>query len=375
MVQQFKKHIVRNLSNLPGWNTNRKIVVFESDDWGSIRMPSVESFLKLKNLGVDMESGDYARYNTYDTLANQEDLEMLFEVLEGIKDQHGNSCVFTAVCVVANPDFKKIRESGFEKYFYEPFTETLKDYYPNQNVFGAWKKGMSRNLFVPQFHGREHLNVIAWLKSLRMGNRDAILAFEEGLWCFVPERSGEPKAENQAAFELTDISDLVEHKSIIFEGLNLFEMLFGYRAKYFVPPNGPINNSLNRVLAENGILFRSAAKLQNESIGLGKTKKVIHWLGQEDTRGIRYITRNCFFEPSQPRKDWVNDCLKDINIAFRWRKPAIISSHRVNYIGVHCPENRNNSLQNLKTLLTSIKKYWPDVEFMSTDKLGELMYQ
>ena len=34
------KNALRNLSNLPGWRTSRKIVVIESDDWGTIRMPS-----------------------------------------------------------------------------------------------------------------------------------------------------------------------------------------------------------------------------------------------------------------------------------------------------------------------------------------------
>lgn len=33
--------VIKNFSNLPGWRTNRKIVVIESDDWGSIRMPSL----------------------------------------------------------------------------------------------------------------------------------------------------------------------------------------------------------------------------------------------------------------------------------------------------------------------------------------------
>ncbi len=365
------QNLFRHLRNVPGWCTSRKIVVIESDDWGSIRMPSKDTFTRLKNMGVDLESFDYRRYNLNDTLAKQIDLEYLFEVLDSVKDKYGNPCVFTAVSVVANPDFKKIRESGFQEYFYEPFTQTLKKYYPNQNVFGLWEEGIERNLFVPQFHGREHLNIAAWLKALRMGNRSTTSAFNEGMWGFMPDIKSGLKVENQAAFRLTDFSDLIEHKEIISDGLSLFQSLFGYRAKYFVPPNGEINNSLNRVLLENGISFRSTEKLQVESIGHEKTKKVIHWLGQKDKYGIRYITRNCVFEPSQKGKDWVDSCLSDIKIAFRLNKPAIISSHRVNYIGVHYPSNRNNSLQLLKNLLNSIMRYWPDVEFVTTIQLGE----
>ena len=51
MISVVKKNIV----NIPGWRTNRKIVVFESDDWGSTRMRSkldYEYFLK-KGFEVD----------------------------------------------------------------------------------------------------------------------------------------------------------------------------------------------------------------------------------------------------------------------------------------------------------------------------------
>jgi hypothetical protein len=39
MINSLKSTLSRNLTNARGWRTNRKIVVIESDDWGSIRMP------------------------------------------------------------------------------------------------------------------------------------------------------------------------------------------------------------------------------------------------------------------------------------------------------------------------------------------------
>lgn len=36
----LKQFITHNLLNIPGWHTNRRIVVIESDDWGSVSMPS-----------------------------------------------------------------------------------------------------------------------------------------------------------------------------------------------------------------------------------------------------------------------------------------------------------------------------------------------
>ena len=163
------------------------------------------------------------------------------------------------------------------------------------------------------------------------------------------------------------------HIGIIKDGLDLFEKLFGYRAIYFVPPNGAFNNILNNTLIENGIKFRSAAKIQHEPLGLGRIRKTYHYLGQKDKTGIKYIVRNCSFEPSRPGNDWVDRCLNDIKIAFRWNKPAIISTHRVNYIGSLDPNNRDKGLKELKRLLTEITRNWTNVEFMTTVQLGELI--
>ena len=69
----------------------------------------------------------------------------------------------------------------------------------------------------------------------------------------------------------------------------------------------------------------------------------------------------------------ISSCLKEIEIAFKWKKPAIISTHRVNYIGYINPKNRDLNLPLLKELITMILKSWPDTEFISSDQLGKLI--
>ena len=84
--------------------------------------------------------------------------------------------------------------------------------------------------------------------------------------------------------------------------------------------------------------------------------------------------RNCAFEPSEnPTKDWINSCLKEIEISFKWKKPAIISTHRVNYIGFINQKNRDTNVPLLKGLISQILKKWPTVEFMTSDELGKLI--
>ena len=138
MTRFSAKSILKDLSSRLGWSTKRHIVVFESDDWGSIRMPSMESFKRLEKLGLDLRSADAERYNLNDSLATASDLAGLFEVLSKAKDSSGNHAVFTPVSIVANPDFQKIKESGSEEYFYEPFTETLKRFSGCEDSFMLW---------------------------------------------------------------------------------------------------------------------------------------------------------------------------------------------------------------------------------------------
>ena len=88
-----------------------------------------------------------------------------------------------------------------------------------------------------------------------------------------------------------------------------------------------------------------------------------------------YFVRNCFFEPTLVKNssNIVNQTLKEIEIAFRWDKPAIISSHRVNYIGSLDIQNRVRNAIKLDELIGNILKKWPDVEFMTSVELGVLI--
>ena len=146
-------------------------------------MPNLKAYNYLIKKGLDIEGGDSKRYNQNDTLESATDLEALYNVLTKFKDYKGHYPKFTAVSLVANPDFEKIRNNNFENYYYEPFTTTLKKYQLD-TCFDLWKEGISSNLFKPQFHGREHLNVAVWMRELQKGDKHALEAFNNGLWGF-----------------------------------------------------------------------------------------------------------------------------------------------------------------------------------------------
>ena len=368
-----KSEIQVLLSNLPGWRTGRKIVVIESDDWGSVYMPDRKSLEALKAKGVPLTT----HYVNNDTLESNEDMEMLFDVLRKHRDSTGRCVVMTGVNVVANPDFDKIRANGFTKYEYELFPETAKHFPGSNRIYELWQQGIRERLLVPVFHGREHLNVQRWMRLLQQGNETVRLAFEYGVSTLSRDIQGQPLPDLRAAFDIDTVEDLHYLREVISSGMEAFEKLFGFRSTFFIPTNGPFNNSLEELTAELGIKYIGTGKIQLEPLGNKEYKKHFRYIGKKNRYNQRYLTRNCFFEPNsweQSReKDWINSCLKEIEIAFRCRKPATISSHRVNYMGTLHPENRANGLKKLDSLLSEIIKRWPDVEFMTSMELGDVI--
>jgi hypothetical protein len=99
-----------------------------------------------------------------------------------------------------------------------------------------------------------------------------------------------------------------------------------------------------------------------------------HVLGEHNSLGQTYLTRNCFFEPALVQKnDWVEYTLSSIRDAFRWNKPAIICAHRINFIGSIDEGNRTRNLKLLDQLLEKICRVWPLVEFITSDQLGDII--
>ena len=65
--------------------------------------------------------------------------------------------------------------------------------------------------------------------------------------------------------------------------------------------------------------------------------------------------------------------MRDIDLAFRLRKPAVISTHRVNFMGGLSTENRDRGISLLDNLLSAMLKRWSDIEFLDVVELGDAM--
>jgi hypothetical protein len=366
----LKRTLSLNLKNIPGWRTSRKILVIESDDWGSNRMPSKEAYDSLEKAGVKVQS----YLNKYDTIERKEDLEALYEVLYSVKDKNGKPAVITPFMNVANPDFEKIKASGFNEYHYETFLDTAARYGSRADFEKLYANGLAEGIFVPEFHSREHLTVQPWMKLLRDCDKDVTTGFDHHYYS-VPTPNIKPAMLSgfRPAFYMGSASELPFLRNSIYEGVDLFKKIFNHAPSVFDAPNGICPIELEKDLAAVGIVSLGVQRKRKVPNGQGGFNNISHSFGQKNEHGQRYYIRNCQFEP------WdgggADYSLAMIKAAFRWGKPAIISSHRVNFAGGIDVANREKSLRELKKLLTTVRKNWPDVEFMSSASLASLMHQ
>ena len=371
-ISKVAKHIEVQRLLQKGQKIGRHIVVFESDDWGSIRMPSVQARTRLLNKGVVLQSP--LSYDLYDTLASEDDLSDLAEVLDSVRDSDDNPAVLTLDTVVANPDFERIKESGFSEYYYEPFSVTLGRYPHHEKSFALWKEGMSKGVFHPQFHAREHLNAQLWLQCLRNHDPSALAAFDEGVFsmrCMVDNKLQRVLETYNARAD----ADYPFMLNAIKEGLDLFERLFGFRSESMIAPCYTWDSPIEEEAACNGVLYLQGSVFQSHSYyySIGHPHQDARYMGTRNSNGQISLVRNCSFEPSQSRKHGKDRCLRDISLQFSNGLPAIVSCHRVNFIGDLVPENRHNNLRQFRELLHTIVRRWPDVKFVSSDQLGRIL--
>ena len=375
MFEFIKKGIDIHL-NYKSFSSNRQLLIIESDDWGSLRTKNKKTLAKLNTISPAVK-GD--RFTQLDSIADADDLSALFEALSSVKDFNGNPACITANVCTANPDFNTIKASNFEEFHYKPFTETLEEYSSRDHLLQLWKNGEQQKLFIPQLHGREHLHAPMWLAELKAGNKELLKAFELGSFGIPYKPVFYEKRKNlQAALDRYYIAGEIEfQKQWIKDSVAIFKNTFGYYSKSFIAPAYIWHKDLHQDLADANVKTLQGIKLQYEPKNKLSSDyyRKLHYTGEIDKKsGLTYTTRNVFFEPaSAPEKDWVNITLKGIDNAFKNNKPAIIGSHRINYIGSLNEQNRKNNLSMLKTILKAIVLKYPKVEFISSAELSEIL--
>jgi len=279
----------------------------------------------------------------------------LFHVLQDNATTNNVSPVFTFNTVMQNPNFDKIRAHNFEKFYGVNLFDSYKEYY-GEDSKAVWDSAIKENLMLPQYHAREHLNAYLWLKDLRKGIKDTKIAFDSNFFGLKTKTSSKLRKHYLATYfsETLDEFDFV--KDTLYDGVEKFEQLFGFKSKSFVASNYTWAAELEKELSKLQFKsIQSQRKQVNTNFNKGTIKYVPHYTGQKNKLNQSYTVRNVLFEPYLDKnKDWAEIAFKQIENAFFWKTPAIICSHRINYVSNMCLKNRDHNLRQLNRLLKKI---------------------
>lgn len=371
----LKQTVFNHIKNIPGWRSHRKLIVFSVDDYGNARIASKSASEKLIQAGIEPQS----HFDRFDSMECREDLEALYDVLSSVKDKNGRHAVFTPYVLPCNINFEAMAKAGNKEYIFELLPETFeklatKDPAAYNGAWTLWQEGIEKGLMRPQFHGREHFNLHIFNDLLDKRNKNLLTALDNHSYVSLPEHKNYRQGWT-SAYDFVSVEEVEPMTTIIQDGIKKFKEVYGYKPKSFTPPARNFPSTLEPKLESFGLEYFDIPVYHNRMLVNGKYRKELHKLG--DRKPMPVIVRNIPFEPTTNdlTSEWINFTLKQIEIAFFWGKPAHISSHRVNYSGYVDEKNRKLGLSLLKGLLSQIVKKWPDVEFVSVDQLGDIIYK
>ncbi|MFY7666048.1 hypothetical protein [Flavobacterium sp.] len=365
---EFKKYLKSHFYNSRGYYTADPIVVIESDDWGSQRVASKQIQDELLKKGLLKNNA----YNKYDSLETAIDIENLCDVLSSIKNAAGKSPVFTANFIMENPDYDKIRANQFSKFESENFEKSYLRLESQSKTKYFIDKAVDEQLIFPQFHGLIHLQRFRWLSDLQKNNPKLRKAFDLEFYGFGKNELN-PRGY-LAAFDADSKSELFEIAEDIQNGAETFKQHFNFYSGTIIPPQNTLHTSLKLKLSSSNFFgIQGARVVKMKPLNPKEPTQIKRFSGIDKQSGLVNVVRNVTFEPSSDPINGIDQAMSEIKIAFQWNRPAVICTHRVNYISRLDPKNGSRGLGMLKELLDRVVASYPEVRFMSSQELATLI--
>ena len=215
------------------------------------------------------------------------------------------------------------------------------------------------------------------MRDLKNGKADSIQAFRHKMIGVGKSFSPDNPFGYMDSFN-TDSSTSGELSDILKTGSLMFKQMFGYESKSFVASCFVWSKGLERSMSTVGIRAIQSGPWQlvprSNQNTLGFQRR-IHYTGQKNHCGQIYTVRNCSFEPAykQNPREAALECIDKVRKAFKAHKPAVIDTHRFNYIGSIKKDNAKNNLEALRYVLGTLSCEFKDLEFISTAQLVDII--
>lgn len=328
-----------------------KYILIESDDWGLERTLNKESIAWLeKKFGKEK----LTRW-TYDSLETSDDLKQLFNILQKYRDRFENPPVITANFITHNIDYSSNNGLNFI-----PLSKGFNK--ESEDVRNLYREGIEGGYIFPQLHGYSHYNLRV-LKEY-CNTSEGAEAYSNKI---LPGRS---TVRGNLAFLQGELSiDNTEFEKLT-EASDEFEKFFGFYSKSIIPPAYIFDIECADSAKKNGITF-----IQSSNRLLNTKKKRYKYPYFQKRKGMYWSVRNSRLDPHPDYKFYSDQCVSSIERAFKYKYPAVIDFHRVNFAGRFAPEYRDKTFLELDDLLKKIFVKWPDAKFIHSQKLNDILWQ
>lgn len=349
-----------------------RFVVFESDDWGYCGEMKDKKTLDLLLPDEDKRKEQRMEFNN--TLETFQDMMNLFALLERFRDSLGRPAVFTSNYVMSNPDYERIRESGFKEYFSIPLSSGFPSGWNDRGeIIMAANQGIKRNIWRPEFHGLAHFNFRAWMKALREGDKKARKYFDNYLAstsATFPALSEYAADSSIGAFE-----SLQEQVSLVSSGCKIFKSVFGYRPVSTIPPHDIWNSDTEIAFLRCGLKYLQSERNRFKSVMFESPSRQLSPLGAMKSIILLYgplfkILRNVRLE----LRDEPSEAELCTEILFREGIPAVVGTHRVNYVSSVNPSVSHSGRKKLEEYLKYLVES-DNIIFLSATELSQICYE
>jgi len=333
------------------WSEHR-VVCFESDDWGCCAWAPDQ--YALQKVGALREVRAYwqrARlWNWLDgSLETPDDVRFLCDFLECFVGGDGRAPVFTPCYLTANPDFERIAEEGLETYHDITIEQGVPSRWARGHFVAAAREGFTRGVWRPEYHGRlHHAQPYRWLKAVRDGEPEAVALFEEQMF--------------QGSGRLPEYAEMDEatQREWANGGIDAFERAFGYRPYCAINADG--SQVTEGIWQDAGI----RARLNRPACGQGQ---------RSPHTSMVYLRRNARLEPLGLDDEYAQagftNCWREVRAAWQAGEPAIVSTHRKNYVSMVAEQQRQGFMQ-LEQLFLAIEESGPEATYLTSAEIAQL---
>lgn len=349
--------------SLVDWSKH-KVVVFESDDWGLCAwMRDNIARERLTEKGYDVSGVEFK-----DTLETASELYDLYAVLEAHRDRLGRRAVFTPNYVLSNPDYDAIKKNKYKTYTGIPITKGFSQGWneadKRRDLLKVWWEGIKRHVLSPEYHGLIHMSNQTWLEGLRAGDTKLRDFFEEQM--FVSSKAYDIRSEYALKIDPSQHVPVSIQESLISEGKKIFYDAFGYYPHTAIAPHYLWDENTEVALYNQGIKYLQGTVYHNNRYyAMGEKHNFMTYL-------IRLIDLD-YYGGENPECDF-NHAFEQVNLAWKHGLPAIVSTHRLNYVGGIDPNMHISGINQLHRLLTEIERdFGTEVTYMSDFEVAQLL--